>query len=317
MRKHFVLDTNILLHDPDALFAFADNCVWIPIVVIEELDTFKKVGSELGRNAREVARHLDALRTLGQLTEGVPLDNGGELRVVMTECALPSGFQRDHQADDRILATSLYIMERHEGARVTLVTLDTNLRIRANVLGLDAEDYDTHRIQIEALYPTVTTIPVEDGSASVLVGSGSLPLPPSTGNGHSWFENEYVMVQDGRATALARVDVAGQSIEGIRGFKQPVWGIRPRNREQHFALDACLREDIHVVTLVGKAGTGKTLLALAAGLQAVAEEDKYQRLLVSRPIFPMGRDIGYLPGSVDQKLKPWMQPIHDNGSRRS
>jgi PhoH-like ATPase len=140
---------------------------------------------------------------------------------------------------------------------------------------------------------------------------GSLPLPPPPDE-LSWYENEYVMVKDDRSTALARVRKEEQKLDSLYPFKTPIWGIKPRNREQHFALDACLREDIHVVCLIGKAGTGKTMLALAAGLHLVAEAEKYKRLLVSRPIFPLGRDIGYLPGSVESKLKPWMQPIHDN-----
>lgn len=311
MRKHFVLDTNILLHDPEAVFGFEDNFVWIPIVVIEEVDTFKKDGSELGRNAREVARQIDALRALGSLTEGVPLRSGGVLRVVMTEQALPKGFHMNHLADDRILATALHVRKHHPNEPVIFVTLDTNLRIRANVLGIEAADFDTRDIQLEDLYPAVTTIDVEEGQLSSLFDEGSLPLPPPP-EGHRFFENEYVMVQDGRGTALARVDVANKLLAGTRTFKSPLWGIRPRNREQHFAMDACMHPDIHVVTLLGKAGTGKTLMALAAGLQSVAEEQRYQRLLVSRPIVPMGRDIGYLPGSVDEKLKPWMQPIYDN-----
>ncbi|MBL8783596.1 MAG: PhoH family protein, partial [Deltaproteobacteria bacterium] len=313
MLKHFVLDTNILLHNPEAIFGFAEHTVWIPIVVIEEIDQFKKDGSELGRNAREVSRHLDALRALGALHNGVPLENGGSLHVLMTERKLPDGFHLDHKADDRILAVALEVKETEAkpGESVILVTLDTNLRIRANVLGLEAEDYDTRRISIEDLYPVVRTCEVSGGEVPRFFQEGSLPLPPPPDE-LSWYENEYVMVKDDRSTALARVRKEEQKLDSLYPFKTPIWGIKPRNREQHFALDACLREDIHVVCLIGKAGTGKTMLALAAGLHLVAEAEKYKRLLVSRPIFPLGRDIGYLPGSVESKLKPWMQPIHDN-----
>ena len=311
MRKHFVLDTNILLHNPEAIFGFADNTVWIPIVVIEEIDQFKKDGSELGRNAREVSRHIDALRALGRLTDGVPLESGGALHVLMTERTLPEGFHLDHRADDRILAVALEVKNRHPEGRVILITLDTNLRIRANVLGLEAEDYDTRRIAIEDLYPVVRTCEVSSGDVPRLFQDGSLPLP-SPPDDMPWFDNEYVMVKDERSTALARVRKDEQRVDSLHPFKQPLWGIKPRNREQHFALDACLRDDIHVVCLIGKAGTGKTLMALAAGLHLVAEAERYKRLLVSRPIFPLGRDIGYLPGTVESKLKPWMQPIHDN-----
>lgn len=318
MNKHFVLDTNILLHDPEAIFGFSDNTVWIPIVVIEEIDSFKKDGSELGRNAREVARHLDALRALGRLTDGVPLDNGGRLKVAMTERKLPEGFHIGHEADDRILAMALEVRTTIAGPteEVVLVTLDTNLRIRANVLGLDAEDYDTRRIAIEDLYPPVRTIELAGGEVNRFYQEGFVGLPPAptstNGQAQPFYENEYVMLRDERGTALAHTSVDGQRLQQLLTTRGVMWGIKARNREQHFALDACLRDDIHVVTLIGKAGTGKTLLALAAGLQLVAEEEKYKRLLVSRPIFPMGRDIGYLPGTVETKLKPWMQPIHDN-----
>ena len=311
MRKNFVLDTNILLHNPEAIFGFADNAVWIPIVVIEEIDTFKKDGSELGRNAREVARHMDALRKLGQLDEGVPMESGGLLHVLMTERKLPEGFHLEHRADDRILAVALEVKDRRPEEQVVLITLDTNLRIRANVLGLEAEDYDTRRIAIEDVYATVRTLEVLAGDVPRFYQDGSLPLTPPVDE-VPWYENEYVMVKDDRSTALARVKKDEGRVEALFPFKAPMWGIKPRNREQHFALDACLREDIHVVCLIGKAGTGKTLMALAAGLHLVAEAEKYKRLLVSRPIFPMGRDIGYLPGTIESKLKPWMQPIHDN-----
>ena len=173
--KHFVLDTNILLHDPEAIFGFADNRVWIPIVVIEEIDQFKKDGSELGRNARQVARHLDALRAVGSLTGGVPLENGGMLLVGMTERALPQGFHLDHRADDRILAVSLEVKEQHPGDRVILITLDTNLRIRANVLGLESEDYDTRRIQLEDLYPVVRTLELPAGEVQRFFEAGTYP----------------------------------------------------------------------------------------------------------------------------------------------
>ena len=311
MHKNFVLDTNILLHNPEAIFGFADNAVWIPIVVIEEIDTFKKDGSELGRNAREVSRHMDALRKLGHLDEGVPLESGGKLHVLMTERKLPEGFHLEHRADDRILAVALEVKDRRANEEVVLITLDTNLRIRANVLGLEAEDYDTRRIAIEDVYATVRTVEAAAGDVPRFYQEGSLPLAPSPDE-VPWYENEYVMVKDERSTALARVKKDEGRVESLFPFKTAMWGIKPRNREQHFALDACLREDIHVVCLIGKAGTGKTLMALAAGLHLVAEAEKYKRLLVSRPIFPMGRDIGYLPGTIESKLKPWMQPIHDN-----
>jgi PhoH-like ATPase len=309
--KNFVLDTNVVLHDPRAIFGFADNVVNIPIVVIEEVDTFKKDATELGRSARELSREVDQLRNLGSLTEGVPLPGGGSLRVVLTNRDLPRGYRISHQADNRIMATALYVKETEPERPAILVTRDTNLRIRANALGIHAEDYDSEHLSLDELYPGATEVDTDPGQVTQLFETGSIPLPMPVEGGR-WFENQYVMVRDGKASALGRVRVEAGQIELTYRFRDGVSGIKPRNREQHFALDACLRDDCQLVTLVGKAGTGKTLLALAAGLSKVVDEGRYHRLLVSRPVFPLGRDIGYLPGEIEKKLKPWMQPIHDN-----
>ena len=311
VRKNFILDTNVLLHDPQAIYGFADNSVHIPIVVIEEVDNFKKDATELGRNAREVSRQLDRLRRRGSLVDGIPLDGGGMLRVSLTHRELPEQVSIGKQADNRIVATALHVKESQPDVPAIFVTLDTNLRIRANALGIESVDYDTERITVEGLYPGATelVLPSADVDALYEVGATALPTPAS---GETLYENEYVTVRDERRSALARVRVEARRLERLMPLKDLVYGIRPRNREQHFALDACLRDDIKVVTLVGKAGTGKTLMALAAGLHKVTEDSAFQRLLVSRPIMPLGRDIGFLPGDVDDKLKPWMQPIHDN-----
>ena len=319
--KNFVLDTNVLLHDPDCIFQFGDNTVVIPIVVIEEVDTFKKNPSELGRNARQVSRHIDALRSQGSLIEGVRLPDGsaGILKVVVCNTELPRGHAISHEADSVIMSTALQVKQESQGPTV-LITMDTNLRIRANALGLDSVDYDTGDIAIDELYPGSTEVDVPQGSITELYDRRCLDASELTDT--PLLVNEYVMLREGARTALTRLNVNGQ-LEPIYPLKDSVWGIRPRNREQHYALDACLREDIKLVTLVGKAGTGKTLLALAAGLAKVTDEETYQRLLCSRPVMPMGRDLGFLPGDIDDKLRPWMQPIHDNvellltlGSRR-
>jgi PhoH-like ATPase len=309
--KNFVLDTNVLLHDPHSILSFHDNYVNIPIVVIEEIDTFKRNANELGRNAREVARVIDALRKVGSLTEGVPLEDGGMLRVVLTDRELPKGFSISHQADNRIIATALHLKDCEPDRRTILVTLDTNLRIRANALGIDVEDFDHRHVNIDELYPGVTDLELSNGSVAAMYDEGFLPMPEETPPG-GWVENQYVTVRDGKGSALARAVIHEGVLDRCRLFKEPLLGIKPRNREQHFALDACLRDDIKLVTLVGKAGTGKTLMALAAGLHKVNEENSFKKLLVSRPVFPMGRDMGHLPGELDKKLKPWMQPIYDN-----
>jgi len=311
MRKTFVLDTNVVLHEPRAAFRFGDNDVVLPIYVVEELDQFKKDLSELGRNAREFSRTLDDLRGRGSIKEGVPLESGGTLRVAFLSEKRPhdSAFTSRHQYDNHILACALELKEhdpRVEDGRVILVTKDANLRIRADALGLEAEDYDAAQIEISELYPGHRELDVEQSQLQLAQEGG---LPWEAGDLHP---NEYVLLRCGTQTALARHDAASRRIRTLPRRREAVWGIRPRNKEQSFALDMLMDDQIKLVTLIGKAGTGKTLLALAAALFKVTEESTYQRVLVSRPIFPLGRDIGFLPGTVEEKLDPWMKPIYDN-----
>ena len=311
MRKNFVLDTNVLLHDSNSLRAFDDNVVNIPIYVIEELDTFKKDQSELGRNARRVAREIDSYRTAGNLRDGVPLPTGGTVRVVLSKVKLPEDFSVAHQMDNSILATALHLREVEPDVPVVFVSKDTNLRIRADALGIHAEDYDKEGMELSELYAGTAELDVEPELIDVLFAEGGFERERLGGG--QLFANQYLTLRNRYApgrTALARVN--GERIESVQRAKGTVWGVAPRNREQTFALDMLLRDDIQMCTLVGKAGTGKTLLAIAAGLQAVTDQERYRKLLVSRPIFPMGRDIGYLPGTMSEKLNPWMQPIHDN-----
>jgi len=311
MRKTFVLDTNVVLHEPRAAFRFGDNDVVLPIYVVEELDQFKKDLSELGRNAREFSRTLDDLRGRGSIKDGVPLESGGTLRVAFLSEKRPhdSAFTSRHQYDNHILACTLELKERDprvEEGRVILVTKDANLRIRADALGLEAEDYDAAQIEISELYPGHRELDVEQAQLQ-LAQEGGLPW-----EGSDLHPNEYVLLRCGTQTALARHDAASHRIRTLPRRREAVWGIRPRNKEQSFALDMLMDDQIKLVTLIGKAGTGKTLLALAAALFKVTEESTYQRVLVSRPIFPLGRDIGFLPGTVEEKLDPWMKPIYDN-----
>ncbi|MBI1948951.1 MAG: PhoH family protein [Deltaproteobacteria bacterium] len=314
-KKTFVLDTNVLLHDPRAMFSFEDNDVVIPIYVVEEIDAFKKDLSELGRNARQVSRYLDQLRDDGSLSEGVKLDRGGTLRVAITHRTLPANVSTDRGQDSKILAVALELTEERKkkpGPRVVFITKDTNLRIRADAIGIPTEDFEPEHIVIDELYKGWQEVDVDGPLVDKFYAEGGVELPDPY---HP--PNEYVCLRDqssGSRTALGRVrlDDTRARVSPIDAFKQGIWGIRPKNREQHFALDALLDDKIKLVTLVGKAGSGKTLLAIAAGLAKTTEESVYQRLLVSRPIFPLGKDIGYLPGDVEEKLNPWMQPIFDN-----
>ncbi len=312
MIKNFVLDTNVLLHDPTAIFKFQDNRIIIPITVIEELDRFKKDLNMLGRNARTVSKFIDRMRGEGSLAEGVPLDHGGMLRVAFDgdgAVLLPAELQGNRE-DNQILAVALGEKVRNGNAPVVVVSKDTNLRIKADALGLRAEDFESDRVDIEELYQGFREVQVDKVWIDAFYSAGEGDPPAGAEGLHP---NEYLLLKNSSSqSALGRHDSVRKKIRLLPPFKEDVWGVRPRNKEQHFALDILLDDSVKLVTLAGKAGTGKTLLAIAAGLRKTSDDEAYQRLLVSRPVFPMGKDIGFLPGDVEEKLKPWMQPIFDN-----
>ncbi|HEY6838125.1 MAG TPA: PhoH family protein [Geobacteraceae bacterium] len=311
--KSFVLDTNVLLYDPQAIFKFEENDIIIPITVVEETDRFKKDMNETGRNARQFSRFLDDLRKTSSLANGIRLESGGTLRVEIYEekvmKRLPPEL-REERGDNRILAVAVDLKERSGDRAVILVTKDTNLRIKADALGLRAEDYESDKVSLEELYEGFVEMDVDAELVDRFHGQGG--VEPST----PLIANQFVTLRDSlnpSHTAIGRYSTEAGKIVPIRRVgREGVWSIHPRNREQSFALDALLDDSVKLVTLVGKAGTGKTLLAIAAGLQKTAEENVYNRLLVSRPVFPMGKDLGFLPGDIEEKLTPWMQPIFDN-----
>ena len=315
MKKNFVLDTNVLLHDSNCLHNFEDNIVNIPIQVIEELDSFKRDQSELGRNSRRVAREIDGYRVQGSLETGVALSHGGMIRVQVAPGRAQAEFSLSHAMDNAILSSAFGLKEREPDVPLIFVTKDINLRIRANALGMDSVDYDPERKDLSEVYAGTVDLTVESALIDRLFDNGTLAvdeLPDHHGQPLELFPNQYLTLtaSTGRNNALARL--AGDHIEPLRKIRSPVWGVTPRNREQHFALDMLLREDVRLCTLIGKAGTGKTLLALAAATELVVAKEEYRRMLVSRPIFPMGRDVGYLPGDLADKMAPWMQPVRDN-----
>jgi PhoH-like ATPase len=308
--KNFILDTNVLLHDPNSLLNFEDNHVLIPIEVIEEIDHFKRESTELGQNARTVSRALDALRSQGRLSEGVPLSNGGRLRIVFHPHTQPAGHALNgNSADSRIIRAALATQQADPSIPTILVTKDINLRIKADTLGLATEDYETDRIQLKDLYSGMFERAVTPEQLAAFRATGELALDRG-----AFFPNEYCTLTDGshpKRAALAKVDLTATKLVPILDSREGVWGIKPRNREQHFALDALLDERARLVTLMGKAGTGKTLLAMAAGLKRTIVDREFRRLVVARPTITMGKEIGFLPGTLEEKLNPWMQPIHD------
>lgn len=303
MNKKFVLDTNVILSDPLCIYKFENNEIHIPLIVIEEVDKHKKGQEEKARNARAFSREIDVLREQGKLSEGVELRNGGKLFLTVVKEAddLPLGLDLKIN-DDLILYTAFKI-----GAVV--VSQDLNVRLKADAIDVPAENYEAGKVKVEndVLYSgyRVEFFPTED--MSDFRSSKFLPF-------ENEFDNEYFILKDEgnpKSSALGRYSKAKGGIVPLISSDN-TWGINPKNAEQRFALDALLNDDIKLVSLIGKAGTGKTLLAVAAGLAKTIESGTYKRMLISRPVVPMGKDIGYLPGDIKEKLDPWMQPIYDN-----
>lgn len=326
--KHFVLDTNVLLHNPKSLYMFEDNVVVIPFTVLGELDKFKKNNDDTGRSAREVIRQLDRLRSKGTLSEGVKWNgHGGLVRVEFADVSKleqrPDWFAED-TPDNRIIGVAWSLMQA--GERTVMITKDINVRLKSDALGITTEDFEAGKVDIDQLYGGYKTIDVPDEAINLLYEEKQLELDAITqylkvehedgtiGEAEV-FANEFIQFRnqfDDSHTGLARRLADTDHLIPIQGPRRPVYGIMARNVQQTMALDLLLDDDIKLVTLLGMAGSGKTLLALAAGMSKVFGEQRYDKLLVARPIMPMGRDIGYLPGDKDEKLSAWMQPIFDN-----
>ena len=310
--RTYVLDTNVLLYDPNALEVFEDNELVIPITVIEEVDRFKKDLNETGRNARLVSRRLDELRAQGRLSRGVPLPSGGKLRVEIptgTEQKVPS-ILMNHSNDNQIINVAHKLAQVAEPGDVILVTRDTNMRIKADSLGIQAEDYEHAHIHIDESYTGVREVTVAGERLSELYSQGWLAWEDGEA-----YPNQFLILkaeENASQTGMARYDQKQKRLRLVGKHREGVWGIFARNKEQLFVLDMLMDDSVHLVTIDGMAGTGKTLMAIACGLKKVADDREFRRLVVSRPIFPLGRDMGFLPGDVSEKLNPWMKPIFDN-----
>lgn len=320
--KNYVFDTNVLIHDPRSIYRFQDNNVYIPIYVLEELDGLKSDPGERGFSAREAVRIIDEIRLAGKLDEGIVIHKDDEL--------LPEGMTVEQSGrlyvyspserpvlvsgltnitDNAILQCALDIKKESEN-RTILVTMDINLRVRAESLGLQVAQYEFQSVDITNLNNEVRKITVSSTELDVIYRTGFLEY-----NEEDIQLNTSCIVRSDSTnqTALCRIkEVEGKKRLVKIKLPKHVLGIKPRNAEQAFALDLLLDEDVKLVTIMGKAGCGKTLLTLAAGLYQVVEEHIYAKMLVSRPVVPMGKDIGYLPGSMEEKMDPWMQPFYDN-----
>jgi PhoH-like ATPase len=338
-KRLFILDTNVLMHDPTALFRFKEHDVYLPMVVLEEMDAGKKGVSEVARNVRQVSRFIDEMMLAAgdeAIERGVPLNprgvvdgldnqNGGRLffQTHTLSSALPDALPGD-KPDNNILSTALTLQNEHPDVTVTLVSKDINLRIKAKVLGIHAEDYYNDQVldDVNLLFSGTTGLPADFWPAH----GETLESWQKDGRNYyrlsgplvkSWNPNECVyMPEEHGFEALVRERQGDSAVLetaiDYRGSKHTVWGINARNREQNFALNLLMDPDIDFVSLVGTAGTGKTLLALAAGLTQTLEENRYKEIIMTRVTVPVGEDIGFLPGTEEEKMTPWMGALMDN-----
>ncbi|OLS41965.1 PhoH family protein [Bacillus sp. MRMR6] len=320
MSKIYVLDTNVLLQDPYSIFSFEDNEVVIPAVVLEEVDSKKRYMDEIGRNARHVSRLIDGLRGAGKLHEKIPLENGGSIRIELNHRSFHElqDIFIEKTNDNRILAVAknLYTEEqmKENGKPVILVSKDTLVRVKADAIGLTAEDFLSDRVvEIDHIYTGFLEVFLTVELLDRFYNQGEILLSECGKN--AYYPNQFLIIRDalgGSASALGMVDKTGKKVKKLVINQDHVWGIHSRNVQQTMAIELLLRKDIPLVTLIGKAGTGKTLLALASGLMQTEDCREYKKLLVARPIVPVGKDLGFLPGEKQEKLRPWMQPIYDN-----
>lgn len=305
--KTFVIDTNVFIHRPNAISSFKDNEIIIPLAVLEELDSLKRFSDEKGRNARHAIRFLDSQAVKGgSLHTGVKMDNGSTLRVVRAGgTSLPPDLNRE-KADNRIIQTALDLQAA--GRQIIFVSKDINARVKAEALGLKAVDYEKQKIDIASMYQGWRELNVSKDTFEKFKNNKRLEWRDSLKS------NEFILLKtvEENESLIGRYYSQNSELRLIPNRRYTVSGIKPLNIEQKMAFELLLDDTVPLVTLLGQAGTGKTLLALAAGMLKVADDARYNRLLVSRPVIPMGKDIGYLPGDKDEKLSHWMQPIFDN-----
>ena len=315
MKKIYVLDTNVFLTNSNSIFEFNNNDIVVPLKVLDEIDKHKKRQDGVGLNARSTIRILDGFRSKGNLHKGVRVEKGkGILSVrgyniedLPVSCDLKS-------ADNEIITTAITEQKNNPKRKVIVVTRDINMRVKCDSLGILTEDYVTNKVITDCseLFTGLTNHLVDDQVIDCIYEGKEVIIDADEANFKS---NQFVMMVSNaneKKTALVKFKNHNTPLQKVREFKSGIWGLKPRNKEQMFALDVLMDQTIPIITLVGKAGCGKTLLAIAAGLEQVLEDDKYKKLVVSRPVQPLGKDIGYLPGTMEEKMKPWLMPIQDN-----
>ncbi len=301
--KTFVLDTNVLIHNPEAFLSFKDNEVIIPLYVLEELDKLKSSSHEKGYHARQAIRLIDKCVPVSGVSHPIKVGNGIMLSFEAEMAPLPQTLLSD-QMDNKIIGVALKL--KNDGKEVFFVSKDINARVKAATLGIRVVDYEKQKVDGKNLYSGWKEIRLNQEQIQTLHEQCSLSTE------QKFTTNEYVIYDSSEETPICRFDSSLNTLVQIEELSKPVCGISPLNAPQKMALDLLLDPSIELVSLVGKAGTGKTLLAIASGLHQILETKHYSKLLVARPIIPMGNDIGFLPGSKKDKLASWMQPIFDN-----
>ena len=318
-KKTYLLDTSVYLTDASALKAYGTNDILIPLKVLEEIDKHKKRQDGVGTNARRIIRAFDGLRTKGNLNKGVRIRKGKGMAFAKTfdPDDLPYSFDKN-DPDNHIIGTAITEVKNNPNRKVIVVSRDINMRVKCDAVGIPSEDYNNRQVVREGkqIFTGFVSHLVDDQIIDRFYDSKEdVILEKEDGK---FFPNQYVMLVSNaneKKTALSKFAGYGLPLRAVRTSKGGIWGVVPRNKEQSFSLDLLLDPEVAVVSLIGKAGSGKTLMAVAAGLHQVMEDDKesiYKKLVISRPIQPMGRDIGFLPGTLEEKMLPWLAPIQDN-----
>lgn len=308
-RKTFVIDTNVLVHDSTAIKKFKDNDVVIPLAVLEELDSLKRYSDEVGKNAREAIRYIDSLKTeKGDLHTGVVIPEGPRVRIHLgAKQEKTDRFPLPLDRNSNKFLLTAFLLQQHK-ENVVIVSKDFVTRVKAEAMDLEAEDFESLKVSYDDMYRGLRKIETAKHDIDVFFKDGFIQLPQEL-----FRPNEYVLLTSPEnSSAVCKYNEKSKRLEPLMSLNRDIWGIQPLNVEQRCAIDMLLRDDIPLVTLVGPAGTGKTLLALACGMRKVFDDGVYSRILISRPIVPLGKDIGYLPGTKEEKLYTWMQPIYDN-----
>lgn len=312
MIKNYVLDTNVLVHDPHCFYNFQDNNVIIPIMVIEELDGLKKRDGMIGFHARNAAREINKLREYGSLSEGIRLPNGGMVKIEldhMDELILPDGLNIS-KVDNKILVLTKNLQIENGEQPTILVTKDLYMSIKADSLGIIVQDYENDKVTVDEVYKGYTEMLLPSADIEKIFKGDGLHAPLYTDE--TLYPNEFVHIRSADTAGHEVLTIFnGDRIVPLRYANSSAWGLTPINREQRMAFELLMDNNVHFVTLAGGAGSGKTIMSTAVALQKVIEEEIFRKLIFVKPVVPAGNDIGFLPGTEEEKLKPWMGSFYD------